>query len=138
MICVPSEFSRATPFCSGQETTISAEFWSIRCVKISKILLPPVLLEMNKTDLLSAVQSKGKSSASFKVSRRGVDIRGPLAKNSATYTSSCTFHLLKEIFPSVVPLGRFTKFSPLVIFVGPPEARPVAGSTPILQKFEVF
>src|ERR1700686_3691920 len=139
MICVPSGFSRGTSFCCGLETSISAEFSSIRCLKMSKILLPPVLLERNKTDLLSAVQSKGKSSASFRVRRRGVDRRGPLAKNSATYTSSCILHLLKESFLlSVVALGKFTKSSPLVIFMGVPEGRPVAVFTGMLQKFEAF
>src|ERR1700686_3651514 len=139
MICVPSGFNRGTSFCCGLETSISAEFSSIRCLKMSKTLVPPVLLERNRTDLLSTVQSKGRSSASFRVRRRGIDTCGPLAKYSATYTSSCTLHLLKASFlPSVVALGKSTKSSPLVIFRGGPEGRPVTKFTPMPQKFEVF
>src|ERR1700730_6276804 len=79
---------------------------------MSKMLPPAVLLERNKTDLLSKVQSKGRSSASLRVRRRGVDSRGPLAKNSATYTSSCALHLLKtSLLPSVVALGRIIIFA---------------------------
>src|ERR1700738_4125757 len=79
---------------------------------MSKMLPPAVLLERNKTDLLSKVQSKGRSSASLRVRRRGADSRGPLAKNSAPYTARCALHLLKtSLLPSVVALGRIIIFA---------------------------
>src|SRR3984893_14112163 len=79
---------------------------------MSKIVRAAGRLECDRAEMLSQVQSKGRSSASLRVRRRGVDSRGPLAKNSATYTSSCALHLLKtSLLPSVVALGRIIIFA---------------------------